>query len=761
MIRRLLLVRNVGQFDSVADGRDLPLEQLTLVYSENGRGKTTLAAVIRSLATGDPLPITERRRLGAPADPEVIVDLGPDGTAVFRDAEWTGTTAAVVFDDRFVDENVYSGLAVEAGHRQNLHEVVLGTEAVDLARRLQEIVDRIEAHNRALREQSSRIRSEWLNGLPVDSFCDLPRIEDVDARIAEAERNLAVSRDRELVRTTPALERLRLPAFDVDAARTLLRRGLPTLQADALERLRRHFGEIGPGGEQWVAEGMRRVRDHGFEGCPFCGQGIGHEAIASNYDSYFSDAYQQLVQTVAEALAQVERHHSGDAQATFEREVRLLGERRRFWADYASLPGLELDTTDVAAHWRAARDVVIQALGQKRARPLEEIDLSADDLLVFEAYEADRASARQLNVLIDDANVEIAVAKERSAVDTADLVGGDLMRLKAARNRHTAEAAGACRTYLEERGAKAATERERDAARGQLDELRATSFPRYEDACNRYLERLNADFRLGGVTSVNTRGGPAVTYNLVVNGRPISVGGGEQVAGNPSFATALSSGDRTTLALAFFLASLDGDARLAEKLVVIDDPISSLDDQRTRATVREIRNLRGRCSQLMLLSHHRTFLCAAWESMARVDRAAIEIVRAPSGSSLRPWDVDAASATEHDRRHVVFSNYLRGNYPSLRAVAGELRPHLEAYLRVSRPGEFPPGTLIGPFLGTCRDRLTAGNPVLQQERVDELQDLLDFANRFHHDTNPAWDAEPITDGELRGMVVGVLRFVGS
>ena len=32
-----------------------------LIYGENGRGKTTLAAVFRSLATGDPLPIIERQ----------------------------------------------------------------------------------------------------------------------------------------------------------------------------------------------------------------------------------------------------------------------------------------------------------------------------------------------------------------------------------------------------------------------------------------------------------------------------------------------------------------------------------------------------------------------------------------------------------------------------------------------------------------------------------------------------------------------------
>ena len=60
VINRFQLLRNVGQFDSVAAGANLPLAGLSVVYAENGRGKTTLAAILRSLATGDPIPVAER-----------------------------------------------------------------------------------------------------------------------------------------------------------------------------------------------------------------------------------------------------------------------------------------------------------------------------------------------------------------------------------------------------------------------------------------------------------------------------------------------------------------------------------------------------------------------------------------------------------------------------------------------------------------------------------------------------------------------------
>jgi wobble nucleotide-excising tRNase len=47
-------------FDSVSTGANISLAPITLIYAENGRGKTTLAAILRSLATGDPVPIEER-----------------------------------------------------------------------------------------------------------------------------------------------------------------------------------------------------------------------------------------------------------------------------------------------------------------------------------------------------------------------------------------------------------------------------------------------------------------------------------------------------------------------------------------------------------------------------------------------------------------------------------------------------------------------------------------------------------------------------
>lgn len=51
----------------------------------------------------------------------------------------------------------------------------------------------------------------------------------------------------------------------------------------------------------------------------------------------------------------------------------------------------------------------------------------------------------------------------------------------------------------------------------------------------------------------------------------------------------MSAGDRNTLAIVFFFASLDQDDQIAQKIVIIDDPMTSLDEHRSLTTVQEMR----------------------------------------------------------------------------------------------------------------------------------------------------------------------------
>lgn len=461
---------------------------------------------------------------------------------------------------------------------------------------------------------------------------------------------------------------------------------------------------------------------------------------------------------VSEALAESYRMHGGELPAAFERGVRVAGERRQFWSRFSDVPDFSLDTASIARDWRTAREAVSAALIAKQSAPLERIALSDEARAAVAAYKAHRQTVASANQRLQSANTALHIVKERAVASDPATIANDLARLRAVKSRHTSAVAALCDDYLAESAAKAHTEQQRDQTRSTLDQHRVNVFPGYQTAINLYLERFNAGFRLDSVTFAETRGGPTCTYNVLINNTPVPVAGGTPLPGEPSFRNTLSSGDRNTLALAFFFASLDQDSMLANKVVVIDDPIASLDEHRSWATVQEIRSLAERAGQVIVLSHSKPFLCRIWEGADRTNRAALQVARDAAGSTILTWDVDQDSITEHDRRHTVLRMYLASGASNSREVARAIRPLLEAFLRVAYPEHFPPGTLLGSFRALCELRVGTTQQILITPDVQELGNLIEYANKFHHDTNAAWETEAINDGELRGFVHRALRF---
>lgn len=767
MIKTLKLLKNIGQFDSVGSGATIPLSRLALIYAENGRGKTTLAAVLRSLGSGDPLPITERHRLAAKHPPHVVLDCdGWPTPAVFQSGAWNRTLAnLVVFDDLFVDQNICSGLAVEAAHRQNLHKLVLGAQGVSLNRELQGLIARIEEHNAALREKAVAIPAAERGTLTVDEFCALPSRADVEDAIQATERNLAAAREQDPVRNTALFETLSLPAFNLAAIGRVLDEDLPSLDAGAAARVQAHVQALGPGGEVWIGEGMQRLPDQAPSAvaatCPFCAQDLAGSPVITHYRAYFSAAYADLKRRISEALADLNRAHAADVPVAFERAVRVAIERRQFWSRFCDVPDVAVDTAAFVRDWRAVREAIASTLNGKQAAPVERMVVSDETRALVVTYEAHRATIATLNRQLQDANRVIGVVKEQAATANSIALVDDLARLKATKARHTPETTLLCDDYMRERAAKAATEKRRDQARAALEQQRTSVFPGYQTATNIYLQRFNAGFRLKSVTSVNTRGGPTCTYDVIINDTPVHVGGGEPGPGDQSFRNTLSAGDRNTLALAFFFASLEQGPGLANKVVVIDDPISSLDVHRALTTVQEIRRLAGQAGQVIVLSHNKAFLCRLWEGADPSMRAALEVARDGTGSALRAWDVNQDCLTEHDRRHALLRAFLTTSTASTansREVARAIRPTLEAFCRVAYPEYFPATTLLGQFRNVCDQRIGTQGEILGASDTQELRDLLEYANRFHHDTNPAWETEVINDCELRGYVERAIRF---
>ena len=217
MLRKFIFIRNVGKFKAHSAQGDDELRPLTLIYADNGLGKTTLGAVLRSLHTGNPAYILGRKTLGQSDSPSI--QLRFDSTNVtFAGDSWTAASPSsiLIFDPDFIDENVYTGCYVQHSHKRNLYNVIIGTEAVSLA----VTVGDLDAQSRKLagiiNQTKSAIQVRIQDGLSFDDFLALPQVPDIDAQLADSQSRLnSLTRAAE-VSSRPTLSEIRLPTFLMD-----------------------------------------------------------------------------------------------------------------------------------------------------------------------------------------------------------------------------------------------------------------------------------------------------------------------------------------------------------------------------------------------------------------------------------------------------------------------------------------------------------------------------------------------------------------
>ena len=401
----------------------------------------------------------------------------------------------------------------------------------------------------------------------------------------------------------------------------------------------------------------------------------------------------------------------------------------------------------------------MKALEKKATDPLEPQVLNATVRESVKKYNDLAKEVHSTNTALLGQHDEIALAKEKASHGNLTTAEARLARLETIARRHEKDVASKCAEYLKAKQRKDAAESQKVNARAALDRHRKRVFGTYQTAINEFLGTFNADFEISALKPSDPKGLPSSSYELVVNrGR---VGLTTAKSPKPSFRTALSSGDRTTLALAFFFAMLKERSDLDNMIVVLDDPSSSLDDGRALSTVQEIRGLLGRADQVIVLSHSRGFLVRIWEQADKEHTSTMQI--RPTGqeaSKFELWNAEAAALTEYDRLHKLLREYSCESTGDPEKVAPALRVVLEAFLRVAFAEHLPPGKILKDFFSIANQWQANGASIISDDALAELKKLREYANQFHHDTSKSWQGNlsNVNETELKGFSERVIQF---
>ena len=159
MLKKFVIIKNVSRFKNFSACGDIELKRHSLLFAENGRGKTTLCAVLRSLQSGVGAHVIGRTTLGSADAPEIRI-LSDGRTFSFGSGVWNSTLPDIaIFDATFVSENVFSGDLVGISHKRNLYRVIVGRDGVILAKEIESLDDASRVKAADIREKTALIQA--------------------------------------------------------------------------------------------------------------------------------------------------------------------------------------------------------------------------------------------------------------------------------------------------------------------------------------------------------------------------------------------------------------------------------------------------------------------------------------------------------------------------------------------------------------------------------------------------------------------------
>jgi wobble nucleotide-excising tRNase len=767
MLEKIVQIKNIGCFRNYTTNGDVTFRKLTLVYGENGRGKTTLCAILRSLQTGQPEFIAERKTL-AVTDPAFVHIRLNNANYQFTNDAWTLTHPDIlIFDPVFVNDNVYSGDYVEHEHKKNLYRVIVGSGGVGLAKQIEEFDGQIREANGDLRTKRDVISRYLPSKTTFEDYLQWQPVVDIEAQIQQKteelnNRQLAVSKSGE-IQAKGLFVKFQPPSLPSDFS-TVLEKQLTDIVADAetkvLQQIALH--QMGHQGESWLSQGLGYVKD---DRCPFCGQGgLRASDLIAAYRSYFSAAYGNLKQEVAQLHQRVNGAIGETSLASTQQAIAGNAALIEFWRQFVAIDLPVLSFPDIQQKYATLRERSLALAKKKQDSPTEAVTVDADFNAALAVVEALRAIVAAYNTAVDAANLRVNEQKNASRTEgNITALKNELTQLETRKKRFELEVAQACQAYQHAVTAKEDIEKRKVTARQQLDQYCRDLLKTYEQSINKYLDQFNAGFRITNTRHLYTGGTPSSHYQIEINSMPLDLGDARTPAGTPCFRTALSSGDRSALALAFFLSVLRQDADIGRKIVVFDDPFTSLDRFRRTCTQQLIQQLLDSAQQVIVLSHDPFFLkllsdeCAS----ASINVKTLQMSKAGDTTVIGEWDVQAEVQSSYMKDFSTLLGFYRDRKGDPRSVARAIRPFLEGMLRSHFPGQFQQNEWLGDMI--AKIRAAEGNSGLQHAKADlqELEAINGYSKKYHHQQNPDADTEPINDDELHGYVKRTLRLVGG
>lgn len=750
MLTKVDQLAHIGRFQ-ILQHRAEGFKRLALLFARNGYGKSTICAVLRSAATQSPRLIAEREHLGNAGIPSATIQFAPAKTVAFNNGSWNSSPPPILlFDQEYVKTHIHVAEEVTTDNRRRMLRVIIGSTGVELARQLDALEKENDELNAQIRTLETSIRKAGPDIRDVETFVNAVAPENIDAKIAEAKRVVRQGQRRSEIVRRPALFELFVgahPETYLDLLAAGFDGALAAAEIVVSEHIKKH--DFDDNARRWLNYGVKHADG---EDCPFCDQSLRPSATADALRLLYgaeSGAVADRIELACRLTTAALQGQTALDHLHSQNEINF-----EFWQSVVHLePFITADSLDIrhcmeVVSWMAA------ALKQKSAEPARSMDVPSDRAIAWNAL---LRAMTNYNHKVTATNAAISALKESDAVAGQSNASAETIQLKweALKKRDDSHYGPLCEKWKVAQRRRGEIAVERTAKQATLRDHTKHMADDYEESINLLLESFGANFRFCQAKA-NYVGGANVQYCININGHALNVSDSSR-KDRPSFKTALSSGDKMSLALALFVTQVKNRTDISDLVIVLDDPFTSQDSGRQFETSARIRELSALAAQVIVLSHDARFLGLIQKDANPTDCSEHQIrLDADRHGVVCAWSAQSELKSDYVRRAERIRGYANTGVHlsgcSATMLASDLRVFMEEYLDQRFPGRFAPRTLLGGMIDAIDE---CPNDPLHPERLS-LREINEFSRPEHHRGTEGPDPT-----QLQAQCKKIVRIIGT
>jgi len=684
MIKKIKFIKNLGKFYYFScRANELDLHKNTFIFAPNAYGKSTLVNLFRSLRDNDANVMRARKTLNAHTQPEAVIIIDGENY-VFNGTEWNKTYKTIqIFDMPFIQENILAHEIVHE-HRKNIHRIIIGAQGVKLAQELTALKESEKTRHKHLDILIATFsNAEFVHSF--DSFLSISDTEEeiVGSRIQKLEQDIKSKESESQIKALENPTFLAAPMFDLVGLKTIASQKIPVVHEAAEERVRVHIQKNFKNN----AQAMYFIR-HGLDfiqaDCPFCGQDLKNASnLLTAYQQYFDDvfrAYQKNIAIQTEAFAKW--NLDNDLTMLVSTHNANVGKVKQ-WEPFIGTTNLiDVDTLVACCRPKLAElKVKVQAELEKKLKDSKaDIDLTTLDFLATELAGL-KAAIETYNDVLTAFTAKAKVFIKNLPIADVDSIRRALVKEQEIEKRFKAEWKIWAKDCQATKNNLEVLRAQKNAKQKELEDYTKAIFASHQKRINELLLTLGADFEITDLAGKTDERANEVysDFAFLILQKRVPIRATQEDA--PSFKNTLSEGDKSTLAFSFFVAALEKLPELDKQIVIFDDPLSSLDENRRHSSAVVLFDLSPKFSQLFVYTHKKDFLRMLFDKMP--DNKVLQIRSdKTNGSRLESFDVEEDRKGDYERIVDEMERYIEEDFgPRPETIQGNIRNVFETVLK--------------------------------------------------------------------------------